>query len=328
MEDNSQEESTLSAGVTSALADAIEDSSSKDAQGAASVSKKESDTSETESDETIYGYTNLGIADCDEYVNIRKKASKDSDLVGRLEKDAACEIIKTKGNWTKIESGKVTGWVKSKYLLTGEKAEKRADKVAQTVATVNTKTLNIRSEKSTSSSILEQVGKGTDLKVLKEGSEWIKVKYDGEKGYVAAEYVKVSVELDDALTATEVEYGEGVSDVRTALVQYALQFVGNPYVWGGTSLTNGCDCSGFTMQILGKYGVGLPHSSSAQSNYGTRISASEAKPGDLFFYGSGGISHVAIYIGNGQIVHASNHKDGIKVSSAYYRTPICVCSYL
>ena len=94
-------------------------------------------------------------------------------------------------------------------------------------------------------------------------------------------------------------------------------------------LEKGVDCSGFTMRILGKYGISLPHSSRAQPSYGTKISASEAKPGDLFFYGSGrSISHVAIYIGNGQIVHASNKRDGIKVSNAYYRNPICVARYL
>ena len=127
---------------------------------------------------------------------------------------------------------------------------------------------------------------------------------------------------------TEVKYGDGVSDVRVDLVNYATQFVGNPYVWGGVSLTNGCDCSGFVLSVYSHYGIGLPHSSRSQSGYGKSISASEAKPGDLFFYGSGSISHVAIYIGNGRIVHASNHRDGIKISSAFYRTPICVRSLL
>ena len=96
-------------------------------------------------------------------------------------------------------------------------------------------------------------------------------------------------------------------------------------MWGGTSLEKGVDCSGFTMRILGKYGISLPHSSRAQPSYGTKISASEAKPGDLFFYGSGrSISHVAIYIGNGQIVHASSAKTGIKVSNAGYRTILSI----
>jgi len=83
------------------------------------------------------------------------------------------------------------------------------------------------------------------------------------------------------------------------------------------------------MQVYARYGVGLPHHAASQPAYGKRISASEAKPGDLFFYGSGSsISHVGIYIGNGQIVHASNARTGIKISNAYYRTPICVISYL
>jgi len=113
------------------------------------------------------------------------------------------------------------------------------------------------------------------------------------------------------------------------MIQYACQFVGNRYVWGGTSLTNGVDCSGFTMRIYEKYGIYLPHSSKAQANCGTRIDASQAKPGDLFFYGSGkSISHVAMYIGGGQVVHASSAKTGIKISNAFYRTPICVVRLL
>ncbi len=322
--EDSTNETSVVAGVTSVLSKVIEESAY---QEDASLEKNTSNASQSSATDTTYGYKNLGVASCDDYVNIRKSSSKDSELVGKLKKNSGCEILKTKGSWTKIKSGKVTGWVKSEYLLTGEKAKKKADKVAKSLATVNTETLNIRSEKSTNSSVVAQVGEDTDLTVLNEGSQWVKVKYKGKTGYVSADYVSVSVKLKDALTATEAKYGEGVSDVRSKVVSYALQFVGNPYVWGGTSLTNGVDCSGFTMRILGAYGVGLPHSSSGQSHYGKRISASEAKPGDLFFYGSGGISHVAIYIGNGQIVHASNKKDGIKVSNAFYRTPICVCSY-
>ena len=137
--------------------------------------------------------------------------------------------------------------------------------------------------------------------------------------------MEVSEQLPKAMTMTEIRYGEGISDVRVDMVQYACQFVGNRYVWGGTSLTNGVDCSGFTMKIYEKYGIYLPHSSRAQSGYGTRVNASEAKPGDLFFYGSGsGINHVAMYIGNGQVVHASSARTGIKISNAFYRTPICV----
>ena len=141
----------------------------------------------------------------------------------------------------------------------------------------------------------------------------------GKGGSIASDYAAGGGKNPGAST--------GVSG--SSVVSYAMQFVGNPYVWGGTSLTNGIDCSGFTMQVYARYGVGLPHHAASQSAYGKRISASEAKPGDLFFYGSGSsISHVGIYIGNGQIVHASNARTGIKISNAYYRTPICVISYL
>ena len=128
------------------------------------------------------------------------------------------------------------------------------------------------------------------------------------------------------MTLKELRYGNGVSQTRVDLVDFALQYVGGRYVWGGTSLTKGVDCSGFTMKVYEHFGISLPHSSAAQAGYGTKIKASEAQPGDLFFYsrGGSGIGHVAIYIGNGQIVHAASSRDGIKISSAYYRTPLAV----
>jgi cell wall-associated NlpC family hydrolase len=135
--------------------------------------------------------------------------------------------------------------------------------------------------------------------------------------------VTVEEKLDTAITMTELLYGQGVSDVRVDLVEYAKQFLGNPYVWGGTSLTKGADCSGFVMSVFKKYGVKLSHSSKAQANEGTKISTSELLPGDLIFYANsrGSINHVAIYIGGGQVIHASNPKTGIRISKYNYRTP-------
>lgn len=119
------------------------------------------------------------------------------------------------------------------------------------------------------------------------------------------------------------------SATRTAIVAYAKQFLGNPYVYGGTSLTNGCDCSGFTMQVFKNFGISIPRNSSAQAGAGTEISAGSAQPGDLFFYDSGGaINHVAMYIGNNQVIHASTSTTGIIISNAYYRTPCKVCTYI
>lgn len=290
--------------------------------------QKENNTNTKNIAETC-GYTNLGIAQVDGSLNVRKGAGTDSKVVGKISNHDACEILGKKDGWIKIKSGKVKGYVKSGYLLMGDAALAIAEKEVETVATVNTTTLRVREDTSTDSAIVSLVGEGEDLVVEKIVDDWYKVEVDDQKGYISGDYVTISQKLPTASSVKELENGTGVSDTRVSLVQYALQFVGNRYVWGGTSLTNGIDCSGFTMQIYARYGISLPHHAASQPGYGTRISASDAQPGDLFFYGSGStISHVGIYIGNGQIVHASNARTGIKISSAYYRTPICVARYL
>lgn len=276
------------------------------------------------------GYTNLGMSVISSgNLNIRQEASTDSEVVGILTNHNACELLEDAGDWYKVTSGKVTGYVSKQYLVIGDEAEAIAEQEIKTVATVNTETLNVRAEKSTEAAVLSQVGNSEAFTVNSVADGWVEISVDDSVGYISQDYVTLAQALPTAKTIEQVKYGDGVSDVRASVVSYALQFVGNRYVWGGTSLENGVDCSGFTMRILGKYGVSLPHSSKAQPSCGTKISASDAKPGDLFFYGSGrSISHVAIYIGNGQIVHASNKRDGIKVSNAYYRNPICVTRYL
>ena len=119
-------------------------------------------------------------------------------------------------------------------------------------------------------------------------------------------------------TSTNTSTGSGSG---SSVVDYATQFVGNPYVWGGTSLTNGADCSGFVQSVYSNFGVSLPRTSYEQQNAGREVSYSDAQPGDLICYGG----HVAIYMGNGKIVHASNSRDGIKVSdNAAYRTILSV----
>lgn len=276
------------------------------------------------------GYTNLGMSVISSgNLNIRQEASTDSEVIGILTNHNACELLEDAGEWYKVTSGKVTGYVNKQYLVTGDEAEAIAEQEIKTVATVNTETLNVRAEKSTEAAVLSQVGNSEAFTVNSVADGWVEISVDDSVGYISQDYVTLAQALPTAKTIEQVKYGDGVSDVRASVVSYALQFVGNRYVWGGTSLEKGIDCSGFTMRILGKYGISLPHSSKAQPSYGKKISASEAKPGDLFFYGSGrSISHVAIYIGNGQIVHASNKRDGIKVSNAYYRNPICVARYL
>lgn len=297
---------------------------------ASQESEQANEAAQTPTAAQTCGYTNLGMSVISSgNLNIRQEASTDSEVIGILTNHNACELLEDAGEWYKVTSGKVTGYVNKQYLVTGDEAEAIAEQEIKTVATVNTETLNVRAEKSTEAAVLSQVGNSEAFTVNSVADGWVEISVDDSVGYISQDYVTLAQALPTAKTIEQVKYGDGVSDVRASVVSYALQFVGNRYVWGGTSLENGIDCSGFTMRILGKYGISLPHSSKAQPSYGTKISASEAKPGDLFFYGSGrSISHVAIYIGNGQIVHASNKRDGIKVSNAYYRNPICVVRYL
>ena len=297
---------------------------------ASQESEQANEAAQTPTAAQTCGYTNLGMSVISSgNLNIRQEASTDSEVIGILTNHNACELLEDAGEWYKVTSGKVTGYVNKQYLVTGDEAEAIAEQEIKTVATVNTETLNVRAEKSTEAAVLSQVGNSEAFTVNSVADGWVEISVDDSVGYISQDYVTLAQALPTAKTIEQVKYGDGVSDVRASVVSYALQFVGNRYVWGGTSLEKGVDCSGFTMRILGKYGISLPHSSRAQPSYGTKISASEAKPGDLFFYGSGrSISHVAIYIGNGQIVHASNKRDGIKVSNAYYRNPICVTRYL
>lgn len=276
-----------------------------------------------------WGYTNLGIANVENNLNIRAIPAEDGKLVGKLPKDAACEVLDSDGEWAHIKSGKVEGYVSCEFLLTGLAAKYRAEGLVSTIATVVTDILNVRAEANTDAEIITSVPNGEELEVVESEGDWVRVCLDDEEVFVAAEYVQVDAKLDTAITMTELLYGQGVSDVRVDLCQYAKEFLGNPYVWGGTSLTKGADCSGYVLSIFKKYGVSLPHSSRAQANYGTAIKLSEAQPGDLIFYGKGQtINHVAIYIGNGQVIHASSPKTGIRISNATYRTPLKVVRIL
>lgn len=316
-------DATANAGLSSALATCIDVSAAK-----ASISMGDAYTAAAGQQDPVCGYTNIGIANVESNLNIREGASEDAELVGKLPRDAGCEIIGTEGEWSQIESGEVSGYVKSEFLMTGDEARSYAQEISSTIATCTADTLRVREEPNTECEIIALMPNGEEVEVMEDLGDWLKVTVDSEVGYVSSEYVSVANQLPKAMTMTEIKYGQGVSDVKVDLVSYACQFVGNPYVWGGTSLTHGADCSGFTLSIFAKYGIYLPHSSAAQANYGRRVNPGEAQPGDLFFYGGGRISHVAIYIGNGQIVHASTARTGIKISNAFYRSPICVVRLL
>jgi cell wall-associated NlpC family hydrolase len=299
---------------------------------------------------------NLAFAKVRNYVNIRSKASENSKILGKLYKENAATILKKKDGWYQVTSGAVTGYIKANYLVTGKKAEELAEKVGTTMATVNTTTLKVREKASETSSVLTLVPNGEDYKVTKEKEDWVKILIDETiSGYVSKDFVElnkvykeaISIEEEKALLAErESTSGRSAksssnetkslrlsssadSSIRQNIVGYALKFEGNPYVWGGTSLTRGADCSGYTQSLFDDLGINIPRTSREQAASGRRIDIDDIQPGDLIFYSRNGtINHVALYIGNGKVIGASSRSEGIRIKSYNYRTPYKAVSYI
>ena len=281
-----------------------------------STDTEEEDTQEETGEETQEDCSNIGVAQVSDYLNIRSEPSTSSEVVGIMQNNTVAYVESEEDGWYQITSGDISGYVCADYLVVGD--WELVESVKLTVAVVEGTGVRIRSEASTDSAVLTQVTTGDTLEVLDESLDgWVMVEYDGEEAYLCADYVSVE---DTYLYAEEPEESSEADSTGSSVAAYAVQFVGNPYKWGGSSLTNGADCSGFVMAVYAHFGVSLPHSSSALRSVGTEVSYSEAQPGDIICYEG----HVALYIGNGQIVHASNEKNGIMISSATYKSILTV----
>ena len=308
--------------------------------------------------QAINQYDNLVIFKKSGYMNVRSTPENkgDDNVIGKLTSKAAGDIIETLDGWYKIKSGTVTGYIAAdpELIATGQEAKDLAMQNATQMAIITTDVLNVRVEPNTDSKIWTQIVKDERYPVVDQQDGWVQIdlgsvdaedgSQDGdEKAYISTRdnNVEVRYALNEAIKFTPAKDsssgassdGSGSSTKqsrRSQLVNYALQFVGNRYVWGGTSLTNGVDCSGFTMRVMEKFGVSLPHYSGSQAQMGKKVTSATMKPGDLIFYaGSNGkVNQVAIYIGNGRIVHAASRRSGIKTSTWNYRTPVAIRSML
>ena len=270
-------------------------------------------------------FQKLAISIAKDFVYVRKSASTGCKAIGKLHRGSAGTILGKKGAWVKISSGSLKGYVKKEYLATGADAEKLAEKYGTKYAVLKkgTSVLNVREEKNTSSDIVTQLPEGKRYTVKSENADWCRVKVKGKSGYIAKEYVHTKYSFKEAKSlkkkTKETVRSYASENKAESLISYAKQFIGNKYVWGGTSLTNGTDCSGFTLRVFQKFGYSLPRTSAEQAGCGSSVKLSELKPGDLVFYKRGGrVHHVAIYIGGGQIVHAAGAKWGIITSNMNY----------
>ena len=300
--------------------------------------------------DTAAATKNICIAKVNDYVNVRKGPSEEEEIVGKLYDKSAGQVLEEVDGWYKISSGSIEeGFVKKEYVVVGTEAEELAKEVGTRMATVITQTLRVREEAGTDSAILGLIPEGEELVVKEEVEGWVKVSIEEGDGWVSIDYVTLRTDYVQAESKAEeqarlekeaaarraanaaaakktgsgsqvVGNGGGSSSGR-AVANFASRFVGNPYVYGGTSLTNGADCSGFVMSVYANFGVSLPHSSSALRSVGYGVSLADAQPGDIICYSG----HVGIYVGNNTIVHASTAKTGIKYTSpANYRQVLAV----
>ena len=292
----------------------------------------------------INQYDNLVISKVNNYLNVRAEPKSDGKIIGKMTSKAAGEILESLDGWYKIKSGPITGYITAdpQYTATGQEAKDIAMQTATLKAVINTDVLNVRTEPNTDAKIWTQIVKDERYPVLAQLDGWVQIELDsvdeedgseGDKAYISTRdnNVEVRYALNEAIKFSPAEEAaNAAASRRSKVVNYALQFVGNPYVWGGTSLTKGADCSGFTMQVMRQFGVSLPHYSGAQAKMGKPVKSSEMRPGDLIFYANSGgtVNHVAMYIGNGQIVHAASKKSGIKISTWNYRTPVAIRNVL
>lgn len=263
-------------------------------------------------------YDNLGVVQCPKYCNIRQQPSSSSKVVGLVQNNGAVEILSTGDKWYAVRSGGVSGYIMKDYVSTDMQ-------LANSLSTKRVYVLSpttVYSSKNTTSKVWEKSTAGRTYTVMADDGNWVQIDLDGGTGYIQInDCIKLCYGLDTANPTYDVS---SYSSVRQNIVTYAMQFLGNAYVWGGNDPHTGADCSGFVKYVYKHVAdITLPRVSYEQCYSGSKISSLEMKPGDLIFYANveGTVNHVAMYIGNGTIIHAASRNSGIKLSEWNYRTP-------
>lgn len=289
------------------------------------------------------------------FVNIRSSADINSNIVGTISNGGIMTVVEKGSEWSHITSGSCDGYIRNDLLAFDGDALAYAKANLEKVAVVEASALKLRAGEGEDTECLTLLSQGERYSIENVGTAWTRIVVDATlSGYVKNDYISISYgymtavpvqnnsndnQTSDSNQSTETPEetpaetpsetpSEAPADVPASplgvdVANYALQFVGNPYVYGGTSLTNGADCSGFVMKVYEHFGYSIPRTADVQGTVGTEVSISALAPGDLVFYdhGTGSIKHVGLYIGNGQIVHASNSTTGIIVSNMNYSTP-------
>ncbi|WP_270647299.1 C40 family peptidase [Paeniclostridium hominis] len=257
-------------------------------------------------------------------LNVRSGPSTNDGVIGTAYKGNTVEILQSSGGWHKVKlsNGKI-GWVSGKYLsLSGDTNNNTNTETPSTgkKATVTASALNVRSGPSTSNSIIGKAYKGNTVEILDSSNGWYKIKLsNGQVGWASSQYISTSGNSNSGSTNNGNSSNESTNTNKAqAIVNTARAQLGKPYVWGAEG-PNTFDCSGLVYYVYGQNGVKMPRSSREQANVGTTVSQSQLQPGDLIFSstdGSGKVTHVGIYIGNGQMIHAPQEGDVVKVTNA------------
>ena len=257
-----------------------------------------------------------GTVKCSSSVNLRSEANTSSSILAELKNGTAVTVVSTANGWCKVTCSGKTGYIKQDYVSTTGSASNNMSASTGSAAVVKcSSTVNFRSAASTSSTILGELKNGTAITVLSTSNGWSKVSYAGKTGYISADYL-VTASSGTAISPSNTAASVSISAKRQSVLNYAAQFLGVPYVYGG-STPSGFDCSGFTSYVFKNTVSSIPRVAQAQYDATTRVSRDDLLPGDLVFFGSStsSISQVGIYVGSNQFIHAPSTGDVVKYSS-------------